>query len=215
MHGIPGIGPASTPVVLRALGLSPATSWAAADLGLRQDGFTYLPLDVLCPALMPLFDLRPILGVRSPANSFCRDLNPFAAACQIQGVFHPGYLPTHQATAQLLGQPRAAIFKGGGGEAQCNPEKPVRVATLCDGVAGEETWPASAPAIRHPWRDEELDPRTVVALWRGDLAAPGPEAAIIATTAIALKLCGGMAAADDALAQAGVMWRERPRTKYG
>jgi anthranilate phosphoribosyltransferase len=127
MHGIAGAGPATTPAVLKAMGIAPAASWRGADHDLTTRAFTYLPLDVACPSLMRLFDLRSVLGVRSPANSFCRDLNPCSAPARIQGVFHPSYLPIHLETTLLLGQRRAAIFKGGGGEAQCNPEKPVRV----------------------------------------------------------------------------------------
>ena len=78
--------------------------------------------------------LKPVLGLRTFANTMARELNPFRAPCQIQGVFHPPYLELHRATQRLLGQPRAAIFKGGGGEGQRNPEKPCRV--LEPGTAG-------------------------------------------------------------------------------
>ena len=161
-----------------------------------------------------LFTLRPILGVRSPANTFARELNPLAAPCQLQGVFHPTYLPTHLETARLLEQPRAAIFKGGGGEVQRNPEKPCRVVTLDHGQGGEETWPALADD-RHPWRAEPLDPARLAALWRGDDQAPGPEAAIVGTAAIALKLLGRANTQADALALAKDWWAARPRAAYG
>ena len=214
MHGISGVSATTTPAVLRALGLAPAGSWSQAASDLRARGFAYLPLAMICPPLMSLFDLRPVLGVRSPANSFCRDLNPSGAPSQMQGVFHPTYLPVHQETALLLAQPRAAIFKGGGGEAQCNPEKPVRVATVMDGAGAEETWPALTPDGHHPWREETLDPAAVAALWRGETSAPGPEAAIAATAAIALKLAGRAATQEEALSQARSMWRERDRRRF-
>ena len=215
MHGISGVSAATTPAVLRALGLAPAGSWSQAAQDLQAHGFAYLPLAVVCPPLMPLFELRPVLGVRSPANSFCRDLNPSGAPGQMQGVFHPTYLPVHQETALLLGQPRAAIFKGGGGEAQCNPEKPVRVATVIDGAGAEEIWPALTPDGHHPWREETLDPAAVVALWRGEASAPGPEASIVATAAVALKLTGRAATQQEALSRARAMWSERDRRRFG
>lgn len=215
MHGIAGVSAATTPAVLQALKLAPAGSWFEAENGLQTHGFAYLPLAAICPPLIPLFELRPVLGVRSPANSFCRDLNPAGAPAQMQGVFHPTYLPVHQETALLLGQPRAAIFKGGGGEAQCNPEKPVRVATVTGGVGADETWPALTPEGHHPWRDEALDPAAVAALWRGETNAPGPEAAIVATAAIALKLTGRAATQEDALLQVRSLWRERDRRRFG
>ncbi|MDJ0608132.1 MAG: glycosyl transferase family protein [Kiloniellales bacterium] len=215
MHGLAGVGSVTTPKVLEALGLAAVRSFGEAAEELEARSFTYLPIETFCPPLAGLFSLRPVLGVRSAANSFARELNPLGAPFQLQGVFHPTYLPLHQETARLLEQPRAAIFKGGGGEVQRNPEKPCRVATLSDGDAGKETWAASTPAARHPWRDETLDPATVVALWRGERAAPGPEAAVIGTAAIALKLLGRAESREQAEAQATELWHARPKLKYG
>jgi len=215
LHGIDGVGDVTTPKVLRALGIEPATSAAAAEGQLRESRLTYLPLQTICPEMQKLFDLRPILGVRSPANSLCRELNPAGASYQLQGVFHPTYLPSHSETARLLGQPHAAIFKGGGGEIQRNPEKPCRVATVDEGVIAEEAWEAMTPSERHPWRDEPADPRRVGALWRGELAAPGPEAAVIGTMAIALKLMQRAATQTEATDLARQMWRDRPKQAYG
>jgi anthranilate phosphoribosyltransferase len=214
MHGIEGLGDVTTPKVLQSLGLAPATSAAVADAQLRNHHFTYLPLQLICPEVQSLFELRPILGVRSPANSLCRELNPAGAPYQLQGVFHPTYLPSHGETARMLGQPHAAIFKGGGGEIQRNPEKACRVATVDDGVIAEETWESMTPAERHPWRDEPLDPNRVGALWRGELIAPGPEAAVVGTTAIALKLLGRAATQVEAAGIATAMWRERPKRPF-
>ncbi|RMD63597.1 MAG: glycosyl transferase, partial [Alphaproteobacteria bacterium] len=165
------------------------------------------------PPLARLFDLRPLLGLRSAANTFARELNPLGARCQLQGVFHPTYLPTHRETAYLLEQPRAVIFKGGGGEVQRNPAKPCRTATVIDGVSGEEIWPALTPGQTFAWRDEPLDPAGIVALWRGERAAPIPEAAVVGTAAIALKLLGrakDMAAAEE---MARAMWAARDKRR--
>ncbi len=215
MHGVAGVGPATTPAALAALGLRACASLDEAARALERRRFAYVPLDGFCPALLPLFALRPLLGLRSSANTFARALNPLAASCQIQGVFHPAYLPAHQETARLLGQPNAAVFKGGGGEAQRNPEKPCRVATLNRGAAGEELWDALVPGARHGWREEPLEPARVAALWRGDLTAPGPQAAVVGTVAICLKLLGRAATAAEAEAQARALWDGRPKAKYG
>jgi anthranilate phosphoribosyltransferase len=215
MHGIDGVGDATTPKVLRALGLEPAVDTRAAESQLRERLLTYLPLRLICPEMQKLFDLRPILGVRSPANSLCRELNPAAAPYQLQGVFHPTYLPSHSETARLLGQPHAAIFKGGGGEIQRNPDKSCRVATVENGTIGEEIWEAMPSTERHPWREEPADPRRVAVLWRGELAAPSPEAAVIGTAAIALKLLGRAATQAEAADTARRLWQDRPRQAFG
>ncbi len=215
IHGIDGVGDITTPKALRALGLVPAVDARAAEAQLRGQRFTYLPLRLICPEMQKLFDLRPILGVRSPANSLCRELNPTGAPYQLQGVFHPTYLPSHSETARLLGQPHAAIFKGGGGEIQRNPDKPCRVATVENGTIGEEIWEAMPSAERHSWREEPADPRRVAALWRGELAGAGPEAAVIGTTAIALKLMGRAATQAEAADTARRLWQDRPKQAFG
>lgn len=209
MHGIPGEGAATTPKGLAALGLEPAASAEDAARQLDRAGFAYLPLSRLCPRLAELFELRPLLGLRTPVHTAARELNPFGAPAQIQGVFHPTYLELHQATQILLGQPRAATFKGGGGEGQRTPDKPCRTLTVTDGVAGEEVWPALPYGEAHPWRGEELDPKKLTALWQGTWSPAGPVAAIVGTAAMCLKLLGRAEGMAEAQAAAEAMWRER------
>ncbi|MGH6879912.1 MAG: glycosyl transferase family protein [Hypericibacter sp.] len=215
MHGLAGVGEATTPRVLQALGIEAANSVEDAARRIQRSGFAYLPIERFCPPLLRLFAMRPILGLRTPANSFCRELNPLAATAQLQGVFHPTYIVTHQEAARFLKQPKAAIFKGGGGEAQINPEKPCRVGLVEGEALTEETWPPLLAGERHGWRDEPLDPRAVLALWRGEAAPAGPTAAVIGTVAIALKLLGRAPTQEAALDQARAMWKGRAKGKYG
>ncbi len=217
MHGIAGHteGFAPTPAALENLGVRPCDSLADAAARLGRGNFAYVTLDRFCPAIDRLFDLRPLLGLRSPVNTLARELNPFAAPYQLQGVFHPNYRPVHRATAALLGQPHAAVFKGGGGEVQRNPEKPCRVATLDDGVVAEEELPALVAERGYPWRDETAETGRIAALWRGDYAAPAPEAAVTGTAALALWRMGRAGTIDEADAMARAMWDARPRDEYG
>ena len=215
MHGLTGVGDATTPRVLRALGIEPASSIEDAARRVARERFAYLPIDRFCPPLLRLFAMRPVLGLRTPANSFCRELNPLAAPAQLQGVFHPTYIATHQEAARFLKQPKAAIFKGGGGEAQINPEKPCRVGLVEGERLAEETWAPLTPGERHPWREEPLDPAAVVALWRGEREAAAPAAAVIGTAAIALKLIGRAATQEAALDQARALWKGRSKGKHG
>lgn len=216
MHGIRGHSTGLMPTgdALAALGIAPCTSLEAAGARLAGDNFAYITLDALCPPLDRLFALRPLLGVRTAVNTFARMLNPLEAPCQIQGVFHPAYRAPHRDAALLLGQPGLAVFKGGGGEAQRNPEKPCRALTLTGGEADAETWPAMMPSGGFRWRDEPKDPGRMAALWRGELDLEAPEAAIIGTAAVALKLMGKAGDQDDALAQARAMWAARDRGKF-
>lgn len=217
MHGIAGHseGFAPTPETLARLGVGPSASLADAARRLNDTNFAYITLDRFCPRLDGLFDLRPLFGLRSPVNTLARELNPFGAPYQLQGVFHPVYCALHQRTAQLLGQPHGAVFKGGGGEVQRNPEKPCRVATLHDGACGEEEWPALWTGEHYPWRDETAEGHRIVALWRGEIDSPAPEAAVIGTVAIALAVMGRADTPAAATAAAKTMWEARPREKYG
>jgi anthranilate phosphoribosyltransferase len=212
MHGLAGEGPATTRHGLAALGMAQARSPAEAAAQLAASSFAYLPVEVAVPSLAPLLALKPVLGLRSFANTMARELNPFHAPCQMQGVFHPPYLELHRATQRLLGQHGAATFKGGGGEGQRNPEKPCRVLELSDGAAGETIWPALVPGAGYPWRDEPLLPARLADLWQGRSGEPAQVAAVTGTAAVAIRLIGRAGDVADAQAQAQAMWRRRDPT---
>lgn len=211
MHGIEGFaeGYAPTRPVLAALGIHPSPSLADAQQAMEQGHLAYIGLEQFCPALDRLFHLRPLLGVRTVVNSTSRALNPLAAQCQMQGVFHPPYRTAQQRVAALLGQPRAMIFKGGGGEVLRNPLKPCRVAWVRGGEVGEENWPATLPEETYAWREEPLAPDVVAALWQGKVDLPVPEAAVVGTAAMALQALGRATTTDDAEAQARWLWNQR------
>lgn len=209
MHGIEGEGPATTPAALTALGIAPARTLAEARAQLDRCGFAYLPLAVLAPDLHRLFALRPVLGLRTPVHTLARELAPFSPKAQIQGVFHPTYLELHHETQALLGQRRAVVFKGGGGEAQRNPDKPCRTLVHLDGKAFEEVWPARPYGDPHRWREEPLEVERIRAFWGGGLDLPGPRAAVVGTVAIALRLLGRATSPAEAEDMAEELWRTR------
>jgi anthranilate phosphoribosyltransferase len=217
MHGVAGEsdGYAPTRPVLERLGIPVCRSLGEAAARLREENLVYVGLEHLCPPLQGLFDLRPLLGLRSAVNSLARALNPSGAPHQMQGVFHPPYVALHQETAQRLGQPHAYVFKGGGGEAQRNPEKPCRVGVVRAGDRFDEEWPAMVPKEGYPWREEPRDPERVAALWRGELDLQAPAAAAIGTAAMALRLMRRAESVEAAQAMAADLWARRPRAKYG
>ena len=210
MHGGPGAGEASTRHGLAALGLSVAGSARDAAAALERRGLAYLPLESLCPPLAELFVLKPVLGVRTAVNSVARALNPAGAKAQIQGVFHPPYVPLHVAAQQALCQGRALTFKGGGGEGQRNPDKPCRSVALVEGSAGDLLWPQLA-APGWPWRGEPLEVGRLGALWRGEWSEPAPVAAVTGTAAMALWLTGRAPDPLSADRLAVDLWAERRR----
>ena len=209
IHGLEGEGTGTTRAVLAALGVKPDTSAGDADRSLATQGLAYIAVETMAPALAKLFALRPRLGVRTAVNTFARALNPVAAPAQMIGVFHPNYSDTHMRTARLLGQSRAAIFKGGGGEAQRNPEKICDVLTLEGSDAAVVRWPSLIDGARYRWREEPLSPERVAQLWGGEVTDAALVAAVTGTAAIAFKLVGKATTIDQAQALAEALWHDR------
>jgi len=216
MHGVKGAseGYAPTGPVFKALGIPPAMSLEEAGNVMSKSGFSYIDIESFCPVVDNLFDLRDSLGVRTVINTLARALNPLGAPHQVIGVAHPPYMPAHADVARLLGQPKAVIMKGGGGEAQRNPLKPCRVTVSDNGQIDEETWPAFMPEIGVNWRNESLDPSLIPALWSGETENAHDQAAVIATAGLALKLVGKAVSFVDADKQATEMWNARDKEKF-
>ncbi len=216
MHGSSGhtAGRLYTAPALQALGLPIADSLATASAQLGASGFAYLPLEGLSPALHRIIGLKPLLGLRSPAHTIARLLNPFAADCLLQGVFHPGYLDIHRGAAALLQQPRMAAIRGEGGEIECRPAKPMAVKSLLHGRLEEEEWRPLLAEPRQP-HDEELDPRRLGALWRGEIEDEYGAAAVVGTMALALRTLGRADSPSAALQEAQTVWTARDKGRLG
>ena len=199
---------------IEALGFPIAESIKQASQHITQYNFAYLPLRTFLPQLQDIIELKPILGLRSPFNTFTRQANPFTAPYQLLTVAHPGYIDIHCAVAQHIGQPHMAIFKGEGGEAERRPFKPLDVKYLHDGTISEETWPP-LPSEGHADTDPAMELSRLGAVWRGTEADNYADAAIIGTVAIVLRL---MNKADDpaqAHAMANGLWVHRNREQFG
>ncbi len=184
---------------LGALGLPVCQDRQDAARQLDATGFAYLPLSSLCPALDRLLRLRGLLGLRSPINTAARLLNPFDAQAGVDGVFHPPYIALHVNTAALLGRGRLVVVKGGGGEAERNPGKPM-TATVYDGADGEAE-------VAFPMLSVADDPVDLVETWRTGVG-PGAMRAR-ATIALGLLAMGQARSAAEADAMAVEVWAAR------
>ncbi len=194
MHGTNAFtGGTTVEQALAQLGMTPADSVEHARLQLSRDRFAYLPIRMLSPVVAELLGLRRLLGLRSPINTVARLLDPAGALSGVDGVFHPPYIETHLAVAERLARPSLLVLKGGGGEAERNPRKPV-TAHLWSVQAGrrELLLPAFNDAA-----DEGAEP-DLAALWRGQARSPAHEARIVATIALGLLALGQ---GDDRQAQ--------------
>lgn len=213
MHGTEGHTPGRvyTRGIIEMLGMPVATSMddAAAQVSARR--FVFVPLEVMSPVLRQLIELRPIFGLRSPVHSFTRMINPFDAPAMMQGIFHRGFMDIHAGAARILGQPRAAVFRGEGGEIERRPNKPVQVwMTEGDAEPRVENWPAMLEDGAHP-ADDEMNPSRLLDVWRGEDADPYAIASVIGTLAITLRTMGRTDSMGEADAMARDMWDARDR----
>jgi len=215
MHGASGHtnGRVYTKNVLNSLGLQPCTSLHQACSDLQDRRFAYLDIEYLSPILHHIIELRPFLGLRSPVHTIARMINPFNAPYVMQGIFHPGYQPTHQLAAVMLNQPHLAVIKGDGGEIERNPDMDCLVQSAHNGEMSDEIWPAMFK--RRHVKDEEMNPQRLGQLWRGEIDDEYANGAVIGTLAVALKMMNKADSQADAEALAAKMWNERAKDKYG
>lgn len=169
----------------------------------------YFPLEDLSPEALTLLKLRDTFGLRSCLNTVLRMWHPCGAPATVQGVFHPSYRSLQAEAAQLLGQQSLTIIKGGGGEFERNPAKPVAIFGLRNGEHIE----TSAPEIINATRKMH-DPDNNVApaaLWQGEIQDAFAEQTVIGTAALALWTLGAAASVPQAEILAYDLWNSRER----
>ncbi|MCP5080459.1 MAG: glycosyl transferase family protein [Alphaproteobacteria bacterium] len=210
MHGTEGHTPGRlyTRDCLEQLGLPVAGGLGEAAAHVLRHNFAYVPLEHISAVLRQFIGLRPLLGLRSPVHTLARMINPFDAPCMVQGIFHRGFMETHEGAARLLKQPHMAVFRGEGGEIERRPGKTCEVWSVDNGTTDVTRWPALLEDPRQP-EDSEMNVDLLSAVWRGDAENAYAEAAVIGTLAVALKLLGRAATVGDAEAMASSMWAGR------
>ena len=139
----------------------------------------------------------------SPVHSLARLLNPLAARCGLQSIFHPGYQAVHQQANVLLGD-HALVIKGDGGEIEVRPDTTDQVLGATAGQAWQEEWPAQ---IGRQVKAQTLQVERLIAVWQGTEQDLYAEQAILATMALALRGLGRERA--EAFSAAEEMWEKR------
>lgn len=197
---------------LEAAGIPLATTAPEAAAALAAHRIVYLPLERVHPALFALLSLRDTFGLRSCVNTVCRMLNPARADASVQGVFHPSYRLVQADAGLHLGWRNLCVIKGGGGEFERHPGKPVTGFGLRCGMAFEEISPALATVggrlAEGPGPGVDL-----AGLWSGAQRDPFAEAVVVGTAALALETLGKVGK-DGAAAQgqAQALWNSRAKS---
>lgn len=195
LHGsLDGPGRAAIRPTLEGIGIPVAAK--PEEVG----ALTWVETKVLSPGLAHLLSLRGFLGLRSPANTIARLLDPAGAKTGMDGVFHPPYIALHRDAAERLGRRGVGVLKGGGGEAERAPAKACRLVT----ASGETDWPALIPTAGAKPATQDA-----VGLWHGTVSDPVAEAIVIGTAALALFLAGKANAPAEAEALSKDLWATR------
>ncbi|MFN3956878.1 MAG: DNA-binding protein YbiB [Tepidimonas ignava] len=120
VHGSQNVdGRVSSAQVFEALGITPARAMQAPGPG----QCVYIPTHVLCPALQRLLDLRRALGVRNPAHSLVKLINPCAGrALLVVSYTHPDYATVYADTLMAAGA-HAMLLRGSEGEPVADPRR--------------------------------------------------------------------------------------------
>ncbi|TPE52790.1 glycosyl transferase family protein [Maribrevibacterium harenarium] len=193
--------------VVGLLGIPVAQSRTQAYKTLSTENIVYLPLAAYSPELAEQMALKDTLGLRSPVNTVVRICNPLGATHSVHGVFHSGYDTLHLEAAKLLGDHSMAVFRGGNGEAEVNPERDVCVSFLQNGVACMRQFTKSSSGHIH--QKDNLDLSRLRDHWLGMSNDTFGEQAVIETLAVVLCLIHVGLTHEEARHEALQMWLHR------
>ena len=116
--------------VLLALGI-PALS---AIISIADGRVAFAPTALLCPGLQTLLEVRRVVGLRNPAHSLVKLMNPCdGPALVVASYTHPEYAVSMAATLALT-QANAMLLRGTEGEPVADPRRIPRMDGFVRGV---------------------------------------------------------------------------------
>jgi anthranilate phosphoribosyltransferase len=159
--------------VLQALNMAPLSSvrpLAAGELA-------YASTELLCPGLKRLLDVRRVVGLRNPAHSLVKLMNPCAGRSLIVGSYtHPEYAQSMAATFALMGRD-ALLLRGTEGESVADARRTPRMELFCGGTSRvlQEAQEGSLQQLPElPSVDATATATYIRAVLAGDLPVPQP-----------------------------------------
>ena len=163
--------------VLERLGVWPMQSMAGLDAG--QVGFA--PTELLLPGLKRLLDVRRVVGLRNPAHSLVKLMNPCQGAAVVVGSYtHPEYAISMAQTLEQVGA-HALLLRGTEGEPVADPRRQPALEAFVAGVRRQLAPKQEGPLAHLPELPALLDADATAAytqaVLEGRLPVPGPIAA--------------------------------------
>ena len=120
----------TTQEVLTAMGHSPLNEVRSMQAG----ELVFVPTEVLCPGLKRLLDVRRVVGLRNPAHSLVKLMNPMAGEALLVGSYtHPEYAVSMANTWALTGA-RALLLRGTEGEVVADARRQPQIDAFTHGV---------------------------------------------------------------------------------
>lgn len=132
VHGLlEGYGRVTSALILRELGILPASSSTQAQMALEEKGLAFVPLTALSPGLHNLLSLRSRMGVRNSAHSLVKLINPFRGeAVLVAPATHPDFIDLMRNLLVERGQ-RGLLLRGTEGEPFANPKRRPKLELVC------------------------------------------------------------------------------------
>lgn len=159
--------------VFSELGVLPATQVPRLAAG----EVAFVPTEVLCPGLKRLLDVRRVVGLRNPAHSLVKLMNPCAGPAFIVGSYtHPEYATSMAATWALTGA-HAMLLRGTEGEPVADARRTPRMEIFREGerteVQPQQDGPlAQLPSL--PTVDAAHSAEYIRAVLNGSIPIPTP-----------------------------------------
>ena len=140
----------------------------------------FVPTVLLCPALQRLLDVRRVVGLRNPAHSLVKLMNPGQGRSLVVGSYtHPEYALSMAATVELMGAD-AMLLRGTEGEAVADARRVPRMQGFVAGRAIDLQEPQGGTLTTLPDLPGQIDAQSTAAYIRRVMAGDSPVPAPIA-----------------------------------
>lgn len=164
------------PDVMQALGIQPLPAVRKIACG----EWAYAPTELLCPGLKRLLDVRRVVGLRNPAHSLVKLMNPSQGPALVIGSYtHPEYAQSMAATLELMGA-HAMLLRGTEGEAVADARRTPRMEGFVAGKPSLLEELQAGPLASLPDLPKEMDAASTAAYIEAVLAGARPVPAPIA-----------------------------------
>jgi anthranilate phosphoribosyltransferase len=143
----------------------------------------YVPTGLLCPGLQRLLDVRRVVGLRNPAHSLVKLMNPCdGPAVVVSSYTHPEYAASMTATFSLV-QATALLLRGTEGEPVADARRTPAMDAFAHGQTTrvQEAQPGSLTSVPGlPAPDAPSTARWIMAVLAGQEPVPTPIAQQVA-----------------------------------